>query len=152
MAPKTKKGSSTPKKKKGQARPRPRAKVSEPETATEEVESSTPEPRQGSKNRQSKKVGIKVTALVHAAAAAAGVPGANGNGEEDELLPDGKYNLCTYVLIYTYVHEEILRMPASDHLTSTYDPRVYRVLSRLVRVCTAFTPCVRHAVAIAPNF
>jgi hypothetical protein len=43
---------------------------------------------------------IKVTALVHAAAAAAGVPGANGSGEEDELLPDGEYNLCNMFLIF----------------------------------------------------
>ena len=60
MAPKSKKGNSTPPKKKRQTRPRPK----EPETATEEVESSTPEPPpQGSKNRQSKKMSIEVTAL-----------------------------------------------------------------------------------------
>lgn len=102
MAPKTKytstpkKKKTTPKKKKRQARPRPKAKVLEPETAVEEVESSIPEgPPQGSKNRQSNKMNINVTALVHAAAAAAGVPGANGSSEEDELLPIGNYNLCT---------------------------------------------------------
>lgn len=120
MAPKSKKYTSTPNMKKRQARARPKANVSEPDTATEEVESSTLEIPKGSKDRQSKKMNIKVTSLVQA--------------------------------LHTQSHKEILRMPASDHLSSTCDPRVYHVLSRLVRVCTAFTPRVPHAVAVAPNF
>lgn len=101
MAPKSKKYTSTPNMKKRQARARPKANVSEPDTATEEVESSTLEIPKGSKDRQSKKMNIKVTSLVHAAATA-GVPGANGSGEEDDLFPDGKYTLCNMFLIFLF--------------------------------------------------
>ncbi|XP_050410985.1 uncharacterized protein LOC126825391 isoform X1 [Patella vulgata] len=133
MAPKSKKGNSTPKKMKRQARPRPKAKVSEPETATEEVESSTPEPPQGSKNRQSKKMGIKVTARVHAAAAAAGVPGSNGSGEEDELLPDvantpvstsGPSKSTATMPVATQAEPQLvpLENPASPSSPASHDP------------------------------
>ena len=63
---------------------------------------------------------IKVTALVHVAAAAAGVPGANGSGEEDELLPVGEYNLCNMFLIFFFFGNTHYNVTCSKFISFKY--------------------------------